>query len=68
MNVVRPAKWSFQTAAIMADVAAKLAALSVGEPTERTAHVVDGLTKKDLEQMPLDQLLALRAQLESRKR
>ena len=45
-------------------MAAKLAALSVGEPTERTAHLVDGLTKKDIEQMSLDQLLALRAQLE----
>ena len=47
---------------------AKLGALSVGEPTERTAHVIDGLTTRDLESMPLDQLLALRAQIDRGKR
>ncbi len=63
MNVVKPAKWSFQTAAIMADIAAKLGALSAGEATDRTAHTLD-LSKRELEEMPLDQLLALRAQVE----
>jgi hypothetical protein len=38
MNVVKPARWSFQTAAIMADIASKLGALSAGEATDRTAH------------------------------
>ncbi|HJZ48006.1 MAG TPA: hypothetical protein VKE41_12600 [Roseiflexaceae bacterium] len=56
MNVVKPAKWSFQMVAIMADIAAKLGALASGEATERTAHVIDSLSPKDLEQMPLDQL------------
>jgi hypothetical protein len=68
MNVVKPARWSMQTAAVMADIAAKLGALSVGEPTERTAHVIDGLSPKDLESMPIEQLLALRAQIERGKR
>jgi hypothetical protein len=64
MNVVKPAKWSFQTAAIMADIAATVGALAAGEATERTAHAIDGLSPKDLETMPLEQLLALRAQVE----
>lgn len=64
MSVVRPAKWSFQTAAVMADIASKLGALAVGEPTERTAHQLEGLTKRDLEEMPLEQLLALKAQVD----
>ena len=68
MNVVKPSRWSMQTAAVMADIASKLGALSVGEPTERTAHVIDGLTTRDLESMPLDQLLALRAQIDRGKR
>ena len=68
MNVVKPAKWSFQTAAQIADVASKLGALATGEATERTAHVIDNLTDRDLETMPLDQLLALRAQVERGKR
>lgn len=64
MQVVRPARWSFQTAAIMADIAAKLGALAIGEPTDRMAHTLEGLTQRELESMPMDQLLALRAQLE----
>ena len=48
-------------AAMMAEVAAKLGALAVGEPTERTVHVIDGLTPKDLDNMSVDGLLALRA-------
>jgi hypothetical protein len=68
MNVVKPAKWSFQTAAIMADVAAKLAGLAVGEAEAPGGPVLDNLTPKQLEEMSLDQLLALRAQIERRKR
>lgn len=64
MNVVKPGRWSFQTAAIMADIAAKLGALAAGEPTERTAHALEGLNPRDLESMPIEQLLALRAQIE----
>ena len=44
MNIVKPAKWSFQTAAIMADIATKIGALATGEATERTAHVIDILS------------------------
>lgn len=68
MNIVKPAKWSFQSAAALADVSSKLGALATGEPTDRTAHIIDGLTDRDLETMPLDQLLALRAQVERGKR
>lgn len=64
MNVVKPARWALRDAAIIADVAAKLAALAAGEPTERTAHILGGLNPRDLEDMTLDQLLALRAQVE----
>jgi len=42
--------------------------LATGQATERTAHIIDGLTDRDLETMPLDQLLALRAQVEQSKR
>ena len=68
MNIVKPAKWSFHSAAILADVASKLGALATGEATDRTAHVIHGLSERDLETLPLDQLLALRAQLERGKR
>ncbi len=68
MHIVKPAKWSFQTAAIVADIATKIGALAMGEATERTAHTIEGLTNRDLETMPLEQLLALRAQLERGKR
>jgi hypothetical protein len=68
MNVVKPAKWSFHSAAILADVSSKIGALATGEATDRTAHVIDGLSERDLETLPLDQLLALRAQLERGKR
>jgi hypothetical protein len=57
MNVVRPARWSFHSAAVMADIAAKLGALASGEPTDRTAHVLD-MTQWELEAMPYEQLLA----------
>ena len=63
MNVVKPARWTMQSAAAMAEVAAKLGAMAAGEPTDRTAHVLDGLTKKDLEGMPLEELLLLRAKV-----
>ena len=52
----------------MAEVATKLGALATGEATERTAHIIEGLTDRDLETMPLDQLLTLRAQVERGKR
>ena len=61
-------KWSFHSAATLADVSSKIGALATGEATERTAHVIDGLSDRDLEAMPLDQLLALRAQVERGKR
>jgi hypothetical protein len=67
MNVVKPAKWSFQTAAIMADVAAKLAGLAVGDTGAPGGPSVNNLTPRQLEEMPLDQLLALRAELDRRR-
>jgi hypothetical protein len=68
MNIVKLAKWSFHSVAILADVSSKIGALATGEATERTAHVIDGLSERDLEAMPLDQLLALRAQVKRGKR
>jgi hypothetical protein len=64
MDVVQPAWWSFHSAAVMLDIAAKVGALPIGEATERQAMIVEGLTLKDLSDMSLNQLLALRAQLE----
>ena len=52
----------------MADIATKLGALATGEATERTAHSIDGLSPGGLEALPLDELLALRAQVERGKR
>ncbi len=68
MNIVKPARWSFGSAAQLADASSKLGALATGEATDRTAHIIDNLTDRDLETMPLDQLLALRAQVERGKR
>ena len=65
MNVVKPAKWVLRDAALVADIASKLARLSAELPIDRLA--IDGLTTRDLENMPTDQLLALQAQLERRK-
>jgi hypothetical protein len=67
-TVKNGSKWSFHSAATLADVSSKIGALATGEATERTAHVIDGLSDRDLEAMPLDQLLALRAQVERGKR
>ena len=36
--------------------------------TAGSMHMIDGLTDRDIENMPLDQLLALRAQVERGKR
>lgn len=65
MNVVKPAKWVLRDAALVADIASKLARLSAELPIDRLA--IDGLSPRDLENMPIDQLLALQAQLERRK-
>lgn len=64
MNVVKPGRWTFHTVAIMADVAAKLAALAAGEPTDRTAQIFEGMNPRDLEKLSLDELMVLRAQVE----
>ena len=57
-----------QQEAYVAAVKAWREALAAGEATERTAHVIDDLSTKDLESMPMEQLLALRAQIERGKR
>lgn len=63
-TIIKPAKWTMSDAAKIADTAAKLERLAAELETERHVISIEGLTARDLEAMPTEQLLALRAQLD----
>jgi len=65
VTIVTPARWSVRDAALIAEVASKLARLAAELETERVA--LQGYTPKDLKGMSVEELLALKAQLEKQQ-
>lgn len=67
-SIVKPSKWALRDAALIADVAVKLARLSAEMETDRSLLILEGLTTKDLDGMSMEQLQLLKSQLEGRKK
>lgn len=67
-TVIKPSKWAVRDAALIADVAVKLARLSAEMETDRSLLILEGLTPKDLDDMSMEQLQLMKQQLEGRKK